>query len=127
MSEPSSRIAAADIERLTAEMGGCPGDIERDADTDAVIRKLQELRAGILEAMQADGVSVRELARRRGVSAAAVSRALAGAGDMHIGTAVLLARALGRALPDLGALGAINRAPQGAVDDRLADAAPPPP
>ena len=68
----------------------------RDAEAEDIAGILGTIRAQLLAAAKAEGVSTREMARRLGVSAAAVSRQLRSDRDLRVSTAVLLARALNR-------------------------------
>lgn len=68
----------------------------RDEEAEEIADLLGMIRGQLLAAAKEDGVSVREMARRLGVSAAAVSRQLRSYRDLRVSTAVLLARALKR-------------------------------
>lgn len=68
----------------------------RDEEAEEIARVLGTIRRQLLAAAKEEGVSTREMARRLGVSAAAVSRQLRSDHDLRISTAVLLARALKR-------------------------------
>lgn len=62
----------------------------------AIAGALTGIRGQLVAEMDEQGVGIRELARRAGVAASAVSRFLKSEGDMHVSTAVLLAQALER-------------------------------
>lgn len=61
-----------------------------------VLRLLREIRGQLMVAAQADGVSVREWAKRLNVSASVVSRQMRDDKDLFASTAALLAHSLGR-------------------------------
>jgi transcriptional regulator with XRE-family HTH domain len=91
---PDIELSEAEI---AAMFGGEAGPIEIDPDEMAVALALRTLRDRLMEAAKADGVGVNQLAARLHISPSAVSRLLGGEGDMRVSTAVLYARALGRA------------------------------
>ena len=68
----------------------------RDEEAEEIAGVLGTIRGQLLAAAKVDRVSTREMARRLGVSAAAVSRQLRSDRDLRVSTAVLLARALKR-------------------------------
>lgn len=68
----------------------------RDEEAEEIADALGSIRRQLLAAAKVEGVSVREMARRLGVSAAAVSRQLRSDHDLRVSTAVLLARTLKR-------------------------------
>lgn len=96
MSHASSDPPPDELDRIISELGGTPEPIARDPAADAVVAALQRVRGLLLEAAQAKGVGVREIARRLNVSPAAVSRQLRADGDMRISTAAMLAHAIGQ-------------------------------
>ena len=83
-------------EALIALVGAGTATPIRDAEAEDIAGILGMIRAQLLAAAKAEGVSTREMARRLGVSAAAVSRQLRSDRDLRVSTAVLLARALNR-------------------------------
>ncbi|MCX7381136.1 MAG: LacI family DNA-binding transcriptional regulator [Alphaproteobacteria bacterium] len=97
MSTTSSEHPASEPQDIEVAVGKPSAlGIRRDPAMDAVVTRLLDERAQLIAAMEADGVSIRELARRAGVSPAAVSRQLGQEKDMLIGTSTLLAHYLGR-------------------------------
>jgi DNA-binding transcriptional ArsR family regulator len=80
---------------LDALLGGKVGEINPDLADTAIAVLTARTRGEIVTAASEAGVGVRELARRLGVSAAAVSRHLRSEGDMRLSTAALFASALG--------------------------------
>lgn len=96
MSNKSSDLSSEDLAAILAEMGPPAGEPARNPEADAVVARLMQERALIRNAMALEGIGVRELAKRLKVSPAAVSRQLKDGKDMYIGTATILAHALGR-------------------------------
>jgi hypothetical protein len=97
MSQTSTEtIDRAMLADLREAMGGEAEEIGRNPEIDAVVSRLIAERQALVAAMAEDQVSVRELARRLGVSPAAISRQLRSDKDMLVGTSALLAYALGR-------------------------------
>ncbi len=82
--------------QLIALLGADAATPIRDPEAEDVAGVLGTIRAQLLAAAREEGVSTREMARRLGVSAAAVSRQLRSDRDLRVSTAVLLARALNR-------------------------------
>src|SRR6516162_10444928 len=80
---------------LDALLGGKVGELNPDLADTAIAVLTARTRGEIVTAASEAGVGVRELARRLGVSAAAVSRHLRSEGDMRLSTAALFADALG--------------------------------
>ena len=93
-----SKISSAtpeEMAELRALLGGPVRRLEVDHRDLAVAVLTGRARGEILAAAKEAGVGVRELARRLGISAAAVSRHLRSEGDMRLSTAALFADALG--------------------------------
>ena len=95
-----SKISAPDPAKLDHELiapvGTGAATPIRDPEAEDIADLLGTIRRQVLSAAQEDGVSTREIARRLGVSAAAVSRQLRSDHDLRVSTVVLLARALDR-------------------------------
>jgi AcrR family transcriptional regulator len=91
ISSPTSE----EIAELGALLGGPVRKVQVDPSDLAVAVLTGRARGEILAAAKEAGIGVRELARRLGVSAAAVSRHLRSEGDMRLSTAALFADALG--------------------------------
>jgi transcriptional regulator with XRE-family HTH domain len=91
----SQMISQEDSNALAALLGGqvtsAPPFDPVDVQTAATVR---DVRGQILAAANAQGVGVRELARRSNVSPSAVSRQLRSEGDMRFSTAVHFANVL---------------------------------
>ena len=96
MSKTSTHNPEPLDEALVALVGTGTAAPIRDAEAEAIAGVLGTIRAQLLAAAREQGVSTREMARRLGVSAAAVSRQLRSDRDLRVSTAVLLARALDR-------------------------------
>jgi DNA-binding transcriptional ArsR family regulator len=94
MSKVSSPTLQCDAE-LDTLLGGPVGELKPDLSDIAIAVLTARARGEILAAAREAGVGVRELARRLGVSPAAVSRHLRSEGDMRLSTAALFACALG--------------------------------
>jgi len=94
MSKTSS-ATPEEIAELRALLGGPVRKVEVDHRDLAVAVLTGRARGEILAAAREAGVGVRELARRLGVSPAAVSRHLRSDGDMRLSTAAIFADALG--------------------------------
>jgi AcrR family transcriptional regulator len=93
-----SKISSATCEQnpdLRSLLGGPVRKLELDHREVAAAVLSARARGEIVAAAKEAGVGVRELARRLGVSAAAVSRHLRSDGDMRLSTAALFADALG--------------------------------
>ena len=95
-----SKISATDPAKLDNELialvGAGAATPIRDPEAEDIADLLGTIRRQVLSAAREDGVSTREIARRLGVSAAAVSRQLRSDHDLRVSTVVLLARALDR-------------------------------
>jgi DNA-binding transcriptional ArsR family regulator len=91
----NSSATHEEIAELGALLDGPVGKLELDRRELAAALLSARARGEILAAANKAGVGVRELARRLGVSAAAVSRHLRSDGDMRLSTAALFADALG--------------------------------
>lgn len=96
MSKTSTHNPEPLDEALIALVGAGTAAPIRDAEAEAIAGVLGTIRAQLLAAAREQGVSTREMARRLGVSAVAVSRQLRSDRDLRVSTAVLLARALDR-------------------------------
>lgn len=98
MSQPSSDRSPTQMDDLDVYLGRFDGsgDVERDRVAEKVVRALLEVRSKLVEAAQHQKISIREIARRLDVSPNNVARQLGDERDMKIGTAVMLAEALGR-------------------------------
>ena len=96
MSKTSTHNPEPLDEALVALVGAGTAEPARDAEAEDIAGALGTIRAQLLAAAREKGVSTREMARRLGVSAAAVSRQLRSDRDLRVSTAVLLARALDR-------------------------------
>src|SRR5215472_12081205 len=97
MSSNSSRIDAKELAELAALLGETVKSAPEVREDDLGIATFTgRVRGEILAAAREDGAGVRELARRLGVSPAAVSRHLRSEGDLRLSTAFLFASALGR-------------------------------
>lgn len=70
--------------------------IHAEADEVAAATLLRRARSVLAEALANDKVSLRELARRIGVSPAAVSRVMNSDSDLQLGTLAVYAHAVGR-------------------------------
>ena len=95
----SATLSAAEEEALAelrAEFGTVSGMPQIDPDGRAAALLAQEARGLIFEAIQDDKITLTELARRLGVSKAAVSRQMNSDGDIKVSTLAIIARALGR-------------------------------
>ena len=96
MSKTSTHNPQPPDEELSALLGTGTAAPIRDEEAEEIARVLGTIRSQLLAAAKEQRVGTRELARRLGVSAAAVSRQLRSDRDLRVSTAVLLARALGR-------------------------------
>jgi AcrR family transcriptional regulator len=94
MSKTSS-ATLQELAELRDLLGGPVRKLEVDHRDLAIAVLTGRARGEILAAAKEAGVGVRELARRLGVSAAAVSRHLRSEGDMRFSTAAIFADALG--------------------------------
>jgi DNA-binding transcriptional ArsR family regulator len=90
-----SKVLLQSDAELDSLLGGKVGQLKRDFDDTAIAVLTARARGEIVASAKQAGVGVRELARRLGVSAAAVSRHLRSEGDMRLSTAALFASALG--------------------------------
>ena len=75
---------------------GDVAEVHTSEREDDVLRLLREMRGQLMAAAQADGVSIREWAKRLDVSASVVSRQMRDDKDLFASTAALLAHSLGR-------------------------------
>ena len=96
MSKTSTHETELPDEELTELLGSGNTAPIRDAEAEEIADVLGAIRRQLLAAAREEGVSTREMARRLGVSAAAVSRQLRSNHDLRVSTVVLLARALKR-------------------------------
>ena len=90
----SDTLSSEEIQDL---FGGEATPIKVDPDEMAVSLVLRSIRNQLADCAEATNVGVNQLARRLDVSPSSVSRFLNGEGDLRVSTAVLYARALGRA------------------------------
>ena len=96
MSKTSTHNPEPLDEELIELLGAGTAAPIRDEEAEEIAGVLGTIRGQLLAAAKEDRVSTREMARRLGVSAAAVSRQLRSDRDLRVSTAVLLARALKR-------------------------------
>ena len=96
MSQILSQTELSALADMQAEFGVVDHLPKIDPAMREVAAVVAHVRALLAEATQQDKVGVTELAGRLGVSKSAVSHQLRSDADMRLGTAVLLARALGR-------------------------------
>ncbi len=96
MSKTSTHNPEPLDEELIELLGTGVAAPSRDEEAEEIAGVLGTIRGQLLAAAKEEGVSTREIARRLGVSGAAVSRQLRSDRDLRVSTAVLLARALKR-------------------------------
>ena len=96
MSQTSSPALDADLDALRAALGGEFEPIHRDATEDEIVTALRSIRGALIISAKEQNIGVSEIARRAGVSKAAVSRQLRSDGDIRVSTLTVLAHCLGR-------------------------------
>ena len=90
---PTDEEALAELRAIFGTVSGMP---YIDPDGRAAARLAQDARGLLIEATHQDKITLTELARRLGVSKAAISRQMNSDGDIKVGTLAIIARALGR-------------------------------
>ncbi len=96
MEHPMSKPLSPREVQLVQELGSVTEAAKFDPIDVRVATLVRNVRGEIAAAARDQGLGVREIARRLGVSAAAVSRHLRSEGDMRLSTAELFAIALGK-------------------------------
>lgn len=118
MSKPLSSLEI----QLVQELGAVTQEATFDTIDVRVATLVRNVRGEIAAAARAQGLGVREIARRLGVSAAAVSRHLRSEGDMRLSTAELFAIALGKrwhlSLEDASSTNGANKVTHPPIDNR---------
>lgn len=95
MSANLSQTDEEALAELRAEFGTVSGMPKIDPDGFAAALLAQQARGLLIEATHQDKITLTELARRLGVSKAAISRQMNSDGDLKVGTLAIIARALG--------------------------------